>query len=148
MKVAFTGPRRLTAPAEAIIRDTARRVARQFPEAMIFGGALGADTVALEAADAWCDRSRTRLVVIVPGTVDQQPRVARLAIRAVAPDEVIELGLPIRLPSSYHTRNRELVARADRLVAFVGGSDSGTRSTIRAARQRGIPVEEVQLPRA
>lgn len=45
-------------------------------------------------------------------------------------------------PRAYHVRNESIVARADFLLAFKHGETPGTASTIRFAKERGIPIFE------
>lgn len=44
-----------------------------------------------------------------------------------------------------HIRNREIVARCDRLVAFWDGESRGTKGTVDHARKQGKPVELVRV---
>jgi len=90
---------------------------------------------------------RPRLIVIVPDTVDAQPKETWETSRRA--DERIELGHPIRVEDrwkAYHLRNRRLVDEATELVAFWNGEPrSGTAATIGLARKRGMDVEIVEV---
>jgi hypothetical protein len=131
---------------------------------IIFGGARGVDTVALVAAhDARGGDARRwqngvgvapKLVVIVPGTVAQQPIGAKAAIARCA-DETIELGLDVQRAASYHTRNGKMItegrlrdpAESPIVCAFpTGDATGGTRNTMKVAAQWGLTVEETIVP--
>lgn len=142
LRVAVSGTRRPHPEDEGeIVRRIVEAIDRWRPREMLFGGAIGADTVALRAAHAVrVGRAWPRLVVVVPGRAEEQPESAREATRRCA-DEVVELRLPLADKSSYLTRNAELLARADRLLAFWDGRKGGTSWTINEARRRGLGIE-------
>lgn len=115
------------------------------PDSTVYvGGALGIDTFALR----WLARATEALVaVVVPATVDEQPREAADAIRIAAASgrvhELVELVHP-GFPSTeaYHARNRWMVDRAELLVAFPladSQSEGGTAYTVDYAASRGVP---------
>lgn len=110
-------------------------------DTMVFGGALGIDTWALEASDG----SDVHRVVVLPGTLAQAPRAARDAVLKRPDVELVELRLPCHQKSSYLRRNDEMLRRADVLLAFTDGRNTGgTFYTMeRAARQ--IPVEVIPV---
>lgn len=155
MIVAITGHRALTPADEVLV--TARVDALIYdvrPSAVIFGGAVGVDTVALWAAmrprtKGTVRLHRTRLVVIVPDTVRAQPHAAREAIRVCA-DEVVEMRNAITRAdgwAAYHARNREMVDRADAVLGFwTGDHASGTGACLAYARRMGreVWVEEIE----
>lgn len=133
------------------------------PIGVVFGGARGVDTVALRAA--WLARGGpdgmplTRFVVVVPGTVEQQPRGTQATTRECA-DEVIELRMPLHQPGSFHKRNERMLRlaeeRSDGLplrpicVGFTDDLDpraGGTASCMSLARRLAIEVEHVPTPR-
>lgn len=150
-KIAVTGSRDLGPKGRQRVRRAVGRVVEiERPGVMLFGGARGVDTEALVAAHRTrrkLGRRSPRLVVVVPGRVEDQPRDARDAIRACA-DEVVELGLPTRFPSSYHRRNQALVEGADALLAFPLARDTrGTYHTVGLARRKRIPVDVVRRGR-
>ena len=151
MIVAITGHRHLlpadaalvTARVEALIYDVR-------PAVVIFGGAVGVDTVALAAAQhhrshhgGTVRAHRSRLVVIVPDTVRAQPHDAREAIRLYA-DEVVEMRNPVKRAdgwAAYHARNHEMVLRADMVLGFWDGdTSSGTGSCLAYATRMGRRV--------
>jgi predicted amidophosphoribosyltransferase len=107
---------------------------------LYFGGALGVDSVALEAAGPYAHA--VDLVVVVPFTVDKQPREAQWVIETWA-DKIVELKQAFS-KSAYLRRNDEMVRRADRVLAFTDGHDSGgTAYTIRKAEALGKPIDIV-----
>ena len=147
-RVAVTGNRGTTARDRAIIRETMRvLVADPGVSEIWFGGALGADTTALEAALELRRGARPRLIVVLPDTLGAQPRETRAASERA--DERVELGHPIRAEDrwrAYHKRNRYLVEHATQLVAFWNGEPrSGTSATIGLARKRGMAVQIVEV---
>lgn len=151
MIVAITGHRALTPADEALV--TARVEALIYdarPSVVIFGGAVGVDTVALAAARHYRSHHggtvrahRSQLVVIVPDTVRAQPHAAREAIRLYA-DEVVEMRNPITRAdgwAAYHTRNREMVDRATYVLGFwTGDRASGTGVCLAYAARMGREV--------
>jgi predicted Rossmann fold nucleotide-binding protein DprA/Smf involved in DNA uptake len=147
-RVAITGNRGITAQDATAVRAKLRElVADPSVVLILFGGARGADTVALEEALARRKGGRPRLVVVLPDTIDAQPRDTWATTRRA--DERIELGRPIRVEDrwrAYHLRNRRLVEEAGELVAFWNGDPrSGTAATIGLARQHGLAVEIVEV---
>ncbi len=146
---------------KGIVLHKLEEIVRGPSEGIVFGGARGVDTVALRAARYVRGRyiGLCPLVVVVPGTVEQQPRGACAAIRECA-DEVVELKLPLHKPGSYHTRNQRMLLLAVERSAempqqpiCVGFTDTldpqagGTASCMSYARRIGIEVEHVQTPR-
>jgi uncharacterized phage-like protein YoqJ len=109
---------------------------------MFFGGAIGADSYALEAAYEF--NKGAKLTVVVPGKLEQQPGIAQEYIHLS--DFVIELGKPLYLPESYRYRNTYLVKQCDHLIAFFDGSvRSGTNQTINIAKQLNKPLTIVSI---
>lgn len=110
--VVVTGPRELSVEGRQRVERTIATVMAMLPAGIVFGGAKGADTYALRKA--WeCRGPATtpRLVVIVPGKVEGQPRYAADAIRACA-DETIEMGLDLGRGDSYQRRNIAMLGEA------------------------------------
>ncbi|HET6496423.1 MAG TPA: hypothetical protein VFH61_13780 [Thermoleophilia bacterium] len=115
-------------------------------EAMLFGGALGSDTMALRAAHALRRPRGPRLIVVLPSRLRDQPREAQAAVEECA-DEIVELGLKPGATPSYMRRNDALVERADVLLAFTDGrSSGGTAYTISKAKREGIETIVVAVP--
>ena len=94
-------------------------IAAYLPEGVteiISGGAVGVDTLAAEYATA----HGIALTVI-------RPDYARYGRAAT------------------HIRNREIVERADRVLAFWDGVSRGTMSSVNQARRLGRPVEIIKI---
>jgi hypothetical protein len=145
MRVAISGTREVSREDSPIIEDHMMEVLSERPAEILFGGARGADTIALAAAcTALAGVRPPKLVVIVPKRLKDQPVEAQEWARECA-DEILELQLPRLDTEAYRRRNRELVARADVLVAFWDGRSGGTRMTIGLAEAAGIRVEIVPL---
>ncbi len=147
-RVAITGNRGTTERDRGIVREAMRAlVADPGISEIWFGGALGTDTIALEAALEYRRGGRPRLIVVLPDTLAAQPQETRAA--SARADERVELGRAIRAEDrwrAYHERNRYLIERATRVVAFWNGEPrSGTSATIGLARKRGLPVEVVEV---
>lgn len=156
MIVAITGHRKLTPADAALVTARVESLIYEVrPAAVIFGGAVGVDTVALAAAHHHVSHRggtvrahHSRLVVIVPDVVRAQPHEAREAIRLYA-DEVVEMRNPIKRAdgwAAYHARNHEMVLRADVVLGFWDGDTrSGTGSCLAHAQRmgRGVWVETI-----
>ena len=120
---------------------------REFDE-VLFGGARGADTTALETAleirASFSGVIGPKLIVVVPNTIYEQPSSARPAIAQV--DQVIELKRPITRDDKFfalHRRNHFMIdwaAPDGRLLAFWNGKPSGTGNTIHYANSQKIEV--------
>lgn len=134
-----------------------------------FGGARGADTVALRAAHDIRGADRLpRLVVIVPNELGDQPRDAVAAAQGCA-DVIVELELGELRPSAFHARNRNLIeghegrrlsvqawpplaeeytrciAPATGCLGFWNGGRGGTSYTLLRAKAAGLLVGTVLL---
>lgn len=95
------------------------------------GGAVGVDSLAL----LWlAGHSASRITVVVPGTVAQQPAEARQAIEHCRDRiaEIVELGAVELHSPAYHSRNRYMVDRSQFVIGFPreGQSRSGTWYTL------------------
>lgn len=105
-----------------------------------FGGARGTDTEALKAALYYRSGKHPRLVVVLPDTLNQQPRDTREW--TVRSDEVIELKIPLTPEdgfASYKKRNEYIVDHGTILVAFFNGNfKSGTGHQIRRETRKLI----------
>ncbi len=149
--VAITGHRKLTPADGALVTARVESLIYEVrPDVVIFGGAVGVDTVALAAAQhhrshrgGTVRAHHSRLVVIVPDVVAAQPHEAREAIRLYA-DEVVELRKPVARAdrwAAYHARNRVMVDRATHVLGFWdGGHRSGAGSCISYAQRMGRVV--------
>ena len=136
---AVTGIRDLSSGSEPDVWNAMADEVHGGTSVIRFGGAIGVDTIALLAADMFRG-SRTKLTVVVPSALDDQPEDAVEAALAAA-DEVVELGLERGTARSNLRRNDELLRGADRLIAFTDGRDQGgTSYTIDRALARGLDV--------
>lgn len=144
MLVTITGIRDLHPASEPDVELAIAEVFAMGATELRFGGALGADTVALVAA-AHLRPAGASLVVFVPCTLAHQPAEARRAIEKCA-DSVIELRLPPQ-PWAYLRRNDAMLKGAvDYLLAFTDGrSAGGTAYTMEAAEKLKIPVVKIRV---
>ncbi|MFF1483160.1 hypothetical protein ACIGZH_01545 [Streptomyces sp. NPDC058319] len=105
------------------------------------GGARGVDSLSV----LWlAGNSRSRITIVVPGTVAQQPADARQAIERCRDriDEIVELGAAELRTPAYHARNRWMVDRSEAVAGFpLAGAEgtSGTWQTINYAASQGKP---------
>ncbi|MFE1768054.1 hypothetical protein ACFW81_28040 [Streptomyces angustmyceticus] len=105
------------------------------------GGAKGIDSLAL----LWlAGNSKSKITVVAPGTVVQQPTEAWQAIdrcrERIA--EIVELGAEELRTPAYHARNRWMVDHSEMVVGFPReGAEgaSGTWQTINYGAQQGKP---------
>ncbi|MFE6163861.1 hypothetical protein ACFQ7F_33665 [Streptomyces sp. NPDC056486] len=105
------------------------------------GGAVGIDSLSL----LWlAGNSKSKITVVAPGTVEQQPADARQAIvrcrNRIA--EVVELRADELRTPAYHARNRWMVDHSDMVIGFpVEGPEgtSGTWQTINYGAEKGKP---------
>jgi hypothetical protein len=145
MRIAISGTRDVAPRDLPLIESYVGDILAEGPDEMLFGGARGADTVALAAACTTLEGQRPpMLTVIVPKRLKDQPVDAQEWAKECA-DEILELKAERLNPEAYRRRNRELISRADALVAFWDGESGGTGMTISLAREAGIPVEIVRL---
>ncbi len=141
MIVAFTGIREADPREADEIEMAVLDVIAAGATELRFGGALGADTMALEAAGR---QGGIRRVVYVPFTVADQPKEAREVIARSA-TVVHELRLP-HGKRAYLQRNRAMLEGAHRVVAFTDGRQTGgTQHTMNVAREMRIPVTVVPV---
>lgn len=102
-----------------------------------FGGARGADTDALEYISK--TQPLSERIVVVPNRLEDQPAAAQAVIREHA-SFVIELKN--EGSGRFQARNMYMVDRADQVVAFTDGRESGgTYNTIQYAKSQGKTVE-------
>lgn len=147
MKIAITGTRNVAPEGRELIRKALSEIitSRNDIEAIIFGGARGTDTVALECAYEIREEQKRNfeLIVVVPFKIEKQPREAQEAILKYA-SRVIELSLPFSM-GGYHKRNEEMVKMADMILAFWDRKDGGTSHTIERARKHGKEIKVIKL---
>lgn len=145
MKVAISGTRDISPYDYPVIEGIIADIISEHPEEIIFGGASGADTVALAAACAILEGTRPpKLTVIVPKRLKDQPLDAQEWAKECA-DEVVELKAPRLDIEAYRNRNIALLRRADGLVAFWDGRSGGTGMTISLAQEAGLPTEIIRI---
>jgi uncharacterized phage-like protein YoqJ len=116
-------------------------------DAIYFGGALGADTIALRAASEYRKGKRPHLTVVCPDTRDKQPWDARKYFDLA--DEVIELKNHITKADNYASfkeRNVYLVDQASVVVGFFSGNwASGTGHALKYAKNQGVETRVIQV---
>jgi len=151
MIAAITGSRSVTAADAAHVERIVEALVYDVrPAEIIFGGAVGVDTIALAAAQhhrshrgGTVRAHHSRLVVIVPDVVAAQPHEAREAIRRYA-DEVVMLRQRITRDdgwAAYHARNEAMVDRATVVLGFWNGDvRSGTHACLAYAARIGRPL--------
>ncbi|MEV1002624.1 hypothetical protein [Nonomuraea sp. NPDC050202] len=105
------------------------------------GGAAGIDSLSL----LWlAGNSSSRITIVTPGTVEQQPAEARQAVARCRDRimEIIELSAPTLRTPAYHARNQWMVDHAAMVIGFpLQGPEgtSGTWQTINYAASQGKP---------
>ncbi|MFF9284334.1 hypothetical protein [Streptomyces griseosporeus] len=105
------------------------------------GGAIGIDSLTLLWLAA---NSTSRITVVVPGTVAQQPAEAQHAIERCREriTEIVQLGASELRTPAFHARNRYMVDRAQMVIGFpIAGPEgqSGTWQTLNYAASQGKP---------
>ena len=148
MNLSVTGHRSVSVADVAKVWATISRLIAKNADVkrITFGGAEGADTEALLAADhARKKHGRTdvALHVVVPCRIQDQPLIAQNSFKLA--DDIVEMLLPWTLRSRYALRDKELVNRCDQLVAFWSGRSSGTGMTVRMAKEASKPVIHVPV---
>lgn len=150
--VTITGNRNTTNSDLETIKRTMELLLRDNDlTAVYFGGARGADTIALKEAHLYKHgfmRDDVQLIVVVPDTILQQPVETRVVSKTYS-DQLIELKQPITANdgfAAYHIRNRFMVDRATNIIAFWNGEvKSGTWTTVRYAKAREKQIEIVTI---
>ena len=113
-----------------------------------FGGARGVDTRALYWAHKY-KKPNTKLIVVVPDTIDKQPAETRGYINTLA-DEVIELKNPITKSdgfAAYQIRNEYMVNPCDLLISFWNGQkkNCGTYNCMEYATSKNKTIRIVNI---
>lgn len=124
-------------------REIAARLKSQMAtfNTMLFGGALGGDTILLQLARQMklsCG-ARTRLVVVCPDTLSELPRDA-YAVAKYA-DEHIELKNPVTPEDdfeSYRIRNQYIVDHSGEMAFYWNGRSAGTKMTMDMAKRANL----------
>jgi hypothetical protein len=148
MRIAVTGHRHLSAELSEKAYDLGLYLAEaEEVESVLVGGAIGADSVVVDAmiAGGGC----SKLMIVVPNTVLTQPAAAQKVIQKSMDSgaNVTELKLgfkSMREKWGYMERNRWMVQNADRLFAvWDGRRQGGTWGTMQIAESLGIPIQSV-----
>jgi hypothetical protein len=155
--IVFTGHRRVPKEHERLIRIAIRKNMENADE-MVFGGAIGADTIALSEAAAaqkyaqvLFPESKTaqcQLTVVVAANLVNQPADARMVIEQYRNAiDLIELGLPY-IGENLKLRNRVMIDRIKdgngKVLAYWNGVYiSGTYSAMCYGDKLGIEVENI-----
>lgn len=142
------GPRnwnKLRHQNEAISRFRQRITSGKY-RTILFGGALGFDTDALEFAYRIRggkltpgSKGHVRLVVVCPDTLKELPNLAYVAASKYA-DEHVELKHPITADDNfeaYKARNRYIVDHSGTLDFYWDGRSQGTGHGIAYAKRQG-----------
>lgn len=146
--VAITANRKLIENDNKIIfNKMAELVTCGTVETIYFGGAVGGDTVALEAALSISCMNRPKLIVVVPCKLENQPKSTH-AISKQA-DEIIELNNAITPNdgfNAYKIRNIYMVDHVEKTVGFWSGDiKSGTWHAINYTQNCKKEVEVVMI---
>lgn len=119
-KVCITGNRLLTENDKITIFDTiSMLVTNPNIQQIYFGGAIGADTVALQSAVDIVCLNKPELIVVVPENINKQPKIAHQASRQAS--RIIELNNLISIQDgwrAFHIRNEYMVDNSDVTIAF------------------------------
>ncbi len=159
LSVVFTANRHLTKADEKKTRRIVKRlVLNKAVKRMVFGGAIGGDTVALDAAvKARGKNSRPWLIAVLPCKLkDQPPETWEVTRKA---DQIIELGNPITSSdgwAAFHKRNRFMVdfarkqlGASARVVGFTNRDPrSGTESCLNYAdsfKKDGVQLKRLDI---
>ncbi|MFE7117842.1 hypothetical protein ACFU99_20740 [Streptomyces sp. NPDC057654] len=150
--IAVTGHMDLTAATA----DSVRAALRQFLDAYPAESLTGISCIARGSDSLFADailQSGGRLVVVLPSRDYRETKVkpdhADLFDRLVAAAyEVLVMPYDSANREAYEAANRQVLARADRLVAVwdgtpPSGKGGGTADVVVEAREKGLPVDVV-----
>ena len=148
--IAVSGHRWQHLPREAgrYIRAAIRELADQYPGATwLTGGAVGTDQIATAAL---LERhERVELVLPFPPHIQGarwSSRDQAVHLEHLSRVASISIVSPFYDAGAYRERNRQMVARADLLLAcWNGRPGTGTAMTVRMAAAKQIPVIEVPM---
>lgn len=156
MKVAITGARKLSSLDEIMIqRRMIDLIGYTDVDEIRFGGAIGADTLALKSALQFCPSFRQILkIVYLPFAIGDQPAEAAMVAATHADRIHVDCGRGKDEP--FRARNEAMVlgldyngqkeGPVDLLIAFWHGRRrSGTFMTMNIAKKHDIPVDEVRI---
>lgn len=149
---AVTGHMDLTPESVPLVREALQQLLAEHTRDELVGVsciAAGSDSLFAEAVLA----AGGRLVAVIPSEDYREAKVrpphAKQFDRLLsAAAEVVTMPFETANRTAYEAANRELLARADRLVAVwngapPGGKGGGTADTVLEARDGGIPVDVV-----
>lgn len=146
--VAITGNRHLDEKDYVTIQNTiSELVTNPNVKEIYFGGAVGADTVALEAAIGIVCINKPQLIVVVPDTLERQPAPTHAVSKRA--DRLTELHAQITILDgwrAFHARNEYMVDHAAITVAFWDKQPKGgTYACIRYSINQGKNVYIAQI---
>lgn len=131
-------------------------------DGIVSGGALGVDYFALDEAMRF-DSSCKKIKIFLPAKLDIFARhflkraregvithkqakgviIQLTNLKKANPDALIENKKNTVLnKATYYERNSEIVAAADKLIAFQTDNSQGVQDTIDKAKQKGIPIKK------
>jgi len=151
LTIAITGNRYPDQTDYQLIETTIKKIVfNKNIKEIVFGGAIGVDSIALLYALKFRENAKLKtpkLTVVVPDKLTDQPEGTR-DVSAMA-DELVELKNTITSDdgyNSYRLRNEYMVKRSNRIVAFWDGSPrSGTFMTINLAKQHKKAYEVIDI---
>ena len=140
MIVAGTGHRKIAIPEPALVDGASAQLRLLEPSLVITGMALGWDMALAEAAD----RLGVPYVAAVPfpSQADRWPDYDRRRYETILNRaEEVFLISEFMVSAAYETRNRWMIDRADKVLAFWDGSlNGGTANAVRYARKKHVPL--------
>lgn len=141
-----TAHRDLTEQDKTIIQETiAQEVANPKVDVIYFGGAIGGDSVALEAALTARIGQRPKLAVVLPKTAkDQRSDLHELTRRA---DEIVELKLSRKIYSDiWWEHDKWMVNNSQKCIVFWDGIEAGgTYNAMRYAQQQEKETQHIKM---
>lgn len=158
--LAVIGSRKIDAAMERDIRE-AVELALEDGWSIVSGGSTGADCVAARTVyesglaterlklylplnlELYAAGFRQRVARGVADADDTEQMIALLKTLQIEAPQVIhdDSDLTELTPQAFHRRNDQILACAERVLAFRCGKSTGTDATISKARRRGLVVE-------
>lgn len=149
--VMITGHRDLAEQDKTLIQETliqetiAQEVTNPKVDIIYFGGAVGADSLALETALTTRVGEKPKLVVVLPKTAkDQRSDLHNLTSKA---DEIIELKLSRKIYSDiWWEHDKWMVNNSQKCIAFWDGIEAGgTYNAMRYAQQQEKEIQHIKM---
>ncbi len=113
------------------------------------GGAMGFDLLAAEILLIFRKRKNFRLVMALPFRAQSRtfPPEWRERYRCVLEqaDEIVYVSDEY-YKGCFYERNRYMVDRSERVIAFYDGKPGGTRDTVLYAKKTGVEVKNIAKP--